>query len=90
MRSAIYQSPQTTQLMYSSNKRELLTGLQYLLIGIIAESCVMLWFDQRPPVQRIAIWAAIVSVLGVIRFVILAFSEWTRKNDWQNVSRRNW
>ena len=73
-----------------SSKRELLTGLQYLLIGIIAESCVMLWFDQRPPAQRMGIWVVIVSALGIVRFIILAFSEWTRKNDWQNVSRRNW
>jgi len=90
MRPAIYQSPQAKQLMHSNNIRELLTGLQYLLIGIIAESCVILWFSHRPSGQRVAIWTAIATVLSVLRFIVLAFSEWTRKNDWQNVSRRNW
>jgi hypothetical protein len=90
MRSAIYQSPQAKQLMHSNTIRELLTALQYLLIGIIAESCVILWFDQKSIGQRLAIWAAIAASLSAIRFVVLAFSEWTRKNDWQNVSRRNW
>lgn len=90
MHTAIYQSPQTEQLMYSNNIRELLTGLQYLLIGIIAESCVILWFSQRPPALQVAIWTGIAAVLSVLRFIILAFTDWTRKNDWQNVSRRNW
>lgn len=78
------------QLMYSNSKRELLAGLQYLLIGLIAECSVILWFDNRPLTQRLAIWTAIATALGIVRFVVLSFSEWTRKNDWQNVSRRNW
>jgi len=90
MHTAIYQSSQTEQLMYSNNIRELLTGLQYLLIGIIAESCVILWFSQRPPALQVAIWTGIAAMLSVVRFIILAFTDWTRKNDWQNVSRRNW
>ncbi len=90
MRPAIYQSPQTTQLMNSNSKRELIAGFQYLLIGLIAECSVILWFGNRTLAQRLGIWAAIATALGIVRFIILAFSEWTRKNDWQNVSRRNW
>ena len=90
MRPAIYQSPQAKQLMHSYTKRELIVGLQYLLIGLIAECSVILWFSNRSLSQRLAIWTAIAAALGIARFVVLAFSDWTRKNDWQNVSRRNW
>lgn len=68
----------------------MIAGLQYLLIGLIAECSVILWFGNRSLAQRLAIWTAIASALGIVRLIILAFSEWTRKNDWQNVSRRNW
>lgn len=76
--------------MYTSNKRELLTGIQYLMIGIVAEGSVLRWFNQRPPLQQMLAWLAIAGALGVIRFLVLALSEWTRKDDWQSVSRRNW
>ena len=76
--------------MYISNKRELLTGIQYLLIGVIAECIVIRWFGQRPPVQRVLLWLAIAAALSIVRFLILSLSEWTRKDDWQSVSRRNW
>ncbi|MEK7833947.1 MAG: hypothetical protein AAB401_22860 [Acidobacteriota bacterium] len=76
--------------MYQSNKREFLSGLQYLLIGIIAESSVILWFSQRPPAQRLGIWAIIAVALGILRLIVLSLSEWTRKKDWQNISRRDW
>lgn len=76
--------------MHQSNKREFLSGLQYLLIGVIAESAVILWFSQRPPAQRLGIWAIIAIALGIIRQVILSLAEWTGKKDWQNISRRDW
>ncbi|HMV46749.1 MAG TPA: hypothetical protein PLD20_01680 [Blastocatellia bacterium] len=76
--------------MYTSNKRELLTGIQYLLIGVIAECIVIRWFGQRPPVQRVLLWLSVAAALGIVRFLILSLSEWTRKDDWQSVSRRNW
>lgn len=76
--------------MYTSNKRELLTGIQYLLIGVIAECIVIRWFGRRPPVQQVLLWLAVAAVLGIVRFLILSLSEWTRKDDWQSVSRRNW
>ena len=76
--------------MHTSNKRELLSGIQYLMIGIVAEGSVIRWFSQRPPTQRMLIWVAIAGVLGILRFLILALSEWTRRDDWQSVSRRHW
>ncbi|MDX2043084.1 MAG: hypothetical protein SF097_17830 [Acidobacteriota bacterium] len=76
--------------MHSNTIRELLTAFQYLLIGLIAECSVILWFSNRSLAQRLAIWTVIAAVLSVVRFIVLAFSDWTRKNDWQNVSRRNW
>jgi hypothetical protein len=76
--------------MYISNKRELLTGIQYLMIGIIAEGSVIKWFGHRSPIQRILVWLAIATVLSILRFLVLSLSEWTRKDDWQSVSRRNW
>jgi len=76
--------------MHTSNKRELLSGFQYLLIGIIAEGAVLRWFGHRPPMQQMLIWVAIAGGLSIARFLILALSEWTRRDDWQTVSRRNW
>lgn len=76
--------------MYQSNKREFLSGLQYLLIGVIAESAVILWFSHRSPVQRLGIWAIIAIALGIVRLIVLSLSEWTRKKDWQSISRRDW
>ncbi len=76
--------------MYTSNKRELLTGIQYLLIGVIAECIVIRWFGWRSPVQRVLLWLTFAAALSIVRFLILSLSEWTRKDDWQSVSRRNW
>ena len=76
--------------MYQSNKHEFLSGLQYLMIGIIAESSVMMWFSHRSPAQRLGIWAIIAIALGIVRLIVLSLSEWTRKKDWQNISRRDW
>jgi hypothetical protein len=76
--------------MYTSNKRELFTGIQYMMIGIIAEGSVIRWFSQRSPLQRLLVWVLIAGVLSIARFLILSLSEWTRKDDWQSVSRRNW
>ncbi|MBL8167078.1 MAG: hypothetical protein JNJ50_02925 [Acidobacteria bacterium] len=76
--------------MHTSNKRELLSGIQYLLIGIIAEAVVLRWFGQRPSLQQLLAWTIIAGALSFVRFFILSLSEWTRKDDWQKVSRRNW
>ncbi|MEO6725439.1 MAG: hypothetical protein ABIU20_09110 [Blastocatellia bacterium] len=76
--------------MHTSNKSELLSGIQYLMIGIIAEGSVIRWFSQRPPMQRMLVWVMIAGVLSILRFVVLAMSEWTRRDDWQSVSRRHW
>jgi len=76
--------------MHTSNKRELLSGIQHLLIGFVAEGAVIRWFSQRAPLQRLLIWVAIAGVLSILRFLILALSEWTRRDDWQSVSRRHW
>jgi len=76
--------------MYLSNKRELLTGIQYLLIGLIALGAVIHWFDQKPAIYRMLIWLAIAAAMSIIRYIVLSLSEWTRKDDWQKVSRRNW
>ena len=76
--------------MYTSNKRELFTAIHYLMIGIIAEGSVLRWFKERPPAQQMLAWFVIALVLSIIRFLVLSLSEWTRKDDWQSVSRRNW
>lgn len=77
-------------LMYLSNKQELLSGIQYLLIGLIAQGAVIRWFNQKPAINRMLIWLAIAVALAIIRFIVLSLSEWTRKNDWQKISRRDW
>jgi hypothetical protein len=76
--------------MHSSPKREMLTGLQYLLIGFIALCAVFRWFSGRPPIQQLLVWAVITAVLSIARFIIIFFSEWMRRDQWKSVSRRNW
>ena len=76
--------------MQGNSKRELLTGLQYLLIGVIAEVATIRWFNHRTAYIQLLIWAGIAVGLGLVRFFVLSLSEWTRRNQWQSVSRRNW
>jgi hypothetical protein len=76
--------------MYSSPKREMLTGLQYLLIGFIALCVVFRWFSGRPPIQQMLVWGLIAAAMSFVRFIIIFFSEWMRRDQWKTVSRRNW
>jgi hypothetical protein len=76
--------------MYSSPKREMLTGLQYLLIGFIALCVVFRWFSGRPPIQQMLVWGLIAAAMSFVRFIIIFFSEWLLRDQWKTVSRRNW
>jgi hypothetical protein len=76
--------------MHSSTKRELLTAFQYLLIGIIAQGVVLVWFGDRPDRQKMIVWIVVALGLGFARFLILGISGLYRRNQWMSVSRRNW
>jgi hypothetical protein len=76
--------------MHSSPKRELITGLQYLLIGFIALCIVFRWFSGRPPIQQMLVWVVMAAAMSFVRFIIIFFSEWMRRDQWKTVSRRNW
>jgi hypothetical protein len=76
--------------MQGNTRRELLTAFQYLLIGLIALGATQRWFGHRSGALQMLIWTGIAAVLSFARIVILSLSEWTRRNQWQSVSRRNW
>ena len=73
-------------------KYELFLGLQYLLIGIVAEMAVHRWFRPEPPdfLKQIATWIGIALLLGLLRFAAVIILNLTRRDQWQTISRRNW
>lgn len=77
-------------------RREILVGLQYLLIGIIAEltseMAVGRWFrGERPDLFRqVVLWSLIAIALGLIRLAIVVLATVLRRDQWQTISRRNW
>ena len=77
-------------------RREILVGLQYLLIGIIAEitaeMAVGRWFrGERPDlVRQVVAWSLIAIALGLLRLAILVLASVLRRDQWQTISRRNW
>ncbi|MBK9706290.1 MAG: hypothetical protein IPO77_04580 [Acidobacteria bacterium] len=60
--------------MHSETKHELLGALQYFLIGIIAEGCVIRWFDKNTGGEQMMIWIVIAFTLTVLRIVILFYA----------------
>ncbi|MBK6796119.1 MAG: hypothetical protein IPG76_04800 [Acidobacteria bacterium] len=76
--------------MHSETKHELLGALQYFLIGIIAEGCVIRWFDKNTGGEQMMIWIVIAFTLTVLRIVILFYAAWFRGAEWRSISRRRW
>ena len=82
--------------MRSMARREILTGLQYLLIGILAEilaeRTLTKWFPGERPdlLMKVIAWSLIACSLGLIRFVIIVLANMLRRDQWQTISRRNW
>ena len=81
---------QPKESMQGNTRRELLIGFQHLLIGLISLGATLRWFGQRSGAQQLLIWTIIALVLGLARLIVLSLSEWTRRDQWQSVSRRNW
>ena len=67
-------------------------GLQYLLIGIVAEIAVLRWFrrDEIDRATQVATWCLIVIALGLVRLIIIVLASQLRRDHWQSISRRNW
>jgi hypothetical protein len=76
--------------MFNETKRELFSGIQYLLIGISAEGIVLMWFDKGPPHLKMLVWAAAALTLSLLRFLILGLSSLFRRNQWTSISKRHW
>ncbi len=76
--------------MYNHTTREILTALQYLLIGFIALVILQHWFGQRPQIWQLGLWTILAGGLSLLRILILVFVEWVRGNRWQSIRRRNW
>jgi hypothetical protein len=77
--------------MRTRAKQELFVGLQYLLIGIVAEIAVLRWFrrDDIDLATQVAAWCLIAVALGLVRFIIVVLAS-QRRDQWQTISRRNW
>ena len=77
-------------------RREILVGLQYLLIGIIAEIAAetavgKLFRGERPDLLRqVVSWSLIAVALGLVRLAIIVLATVLRRDQWQSISRRNW
>ena len=67
-------------------------GLQYLLIGILAEIAVLRWFrrNEFDLATHVATWCLIVVALGLVRLIIIVLASQLRRDHWQSISRRNW
>ncbi len=84
--------PFSCNSMRTRAKRELFVGLQYLLIGIVAEIAVLRWFrrDDLDLATQIAAWCLVAIVLGLLRIIIIVLASQVRRDQWQSISRRNW
>ena len=77
-------------------RREILVGLQYLLIGIIAEIgaevVINRWLtgSQGDLVRKVVAWCLIAIALGLLRLAIIVLASVLRRDQWQTISRRNW
>ena len=71
---------------------EIWTGVQYLLIGIIAEIAVARWVrrDGGDVMKQVAAWFIIAAALSLVRFAIIVIASLLRRDQWQTISRRNW
>jgi uncharacterized membrane protein YuzA (DUF378 family) len=76
--------------MQNHTTRELITALQYLLIGLVSLLIVQQWFGQQPPLWQVIVWTMLTGTLSLIRLILLALSEWVHGNKWQKIRRRNW
>lgn len=76
--------------MHSNTKRELTTGIQYLIIGLIAEAIVLYRFDMLPAMLKMALWGIAVFAMGVLRFLLIFSIERFRRRQGMTITRRNW
>ena len=76
--------------MHSNTKRELTTGIQYLIIGLVAEAIVLYRFDMLPAMLKMALWGAAAFALGVLRFLLIFSIERFRRRQGMTITRRNW
>jgi hypothetical protein len=77
-------------------RREILVGLQYLLIGIIAEigaetAIARLFRGERPDlIRQVVAWTLVAITLGLLRLTVIVLANLLRRDQWQTISRRNW
>jgi hypothetical protein len=78
--------------MRNETRRELLTGAQYFLIGIIAQVAVVRWGCERAlegPAQLL-LWITVFLGISLLRLFILSIANWTQRDRWRTISRRHW
>ena len=75
-------------MVHQSVKREIVTGLTYLLIGLVSIGAAFNWFADLEPLLFVLAWTAIAVGLSLVRFLLLFASEWFRRDQWRSVSRR--
>jgi len=76
--------------MYNGTKRDLLSGFQYLLIGIIAEGIVLTWYHDKPIQQQMLVWIVAAFAMSFARLAILGITGMLRRNNSTTISKRHW
>lgn len=77
--------------MRNRAKHEILTGIQYLIIGIIAEVAVARWVGRDGDVvKQVIAWFLVAATLTILRLAVIILVGALRRDQWQTISRRNW
>jgi hypothetical protein len=77
-------------MLYQSTKQELVAGLSYLLIGLIALGIVLTYLPDGHPGQMIGLWLITAIALTIVRVVIIQGRQWLRRDQWRTVSKRRY
>lgn len=67
-----------------------MTGLQYLMMGVIAECSVIKWFTHQTIPWRLLVWFGVFVTLSLLRFFVLFLTFWFQRDRWKRIHRRNW
>ncbi len=77
-------------MLHQSIKHELVSGLSYFLIGLISLEIVLTYMPGARAMEMIGRWSSIFIALSIARLIIIKAGKWTRRDQWQNVSKRRY
>lgn len=77
-------------MLHQSTKQELIAGLSYLLIGLVALGIVLTYAPDSGPGQTLGLWILAAIALTTARLLVIQARQWFRRDQWRSVSRRRW